>query len=521
MNAVSRRTVLLGLGSVGVLTAGGLGVLKATSDSSSGGLVAADGEDVRRAEKDRRPAGQRVVTADLRVQPARVSLGGLVVPTWVYGDSVPGPVIRANAGDLLQVKVDNRLETETSVHWHGIALRNDMDGVPGITQSPIKAGSAFTYEFTAPDPGTYFYHPHTGVQLDRGLYGALIVEDPAEPGAYDLEWIVVLDDWIDGTGTTPDDVLKELQAPNGSPNAGDMGGMDMGDDSAGMDGMDSGSMGGMGGMGSSGETMQSDLLGGAGDIAYPHYLVNGRTPDAPAILTGKAGQKARLRVINAASDTAFRLALGGHRLSVTHSDGFAVDPQATDAVLVGMGERYDVVVTLAEGVFPLVASAEGKKGQGLAVVRTGGGGLPPAEVQVPELSRQVVLSSDLVAAEAVRLPAKAPDRRVEVTLGGTMAPYRWTINGETFPDAKPLEISEGERVRLRFQNRTMMFHPMHLHGHTYGQVRGGARKDTSIVRPMQSVEVDFDATNPGQWAIHCHNIYHAESGMMTTVSYRS
>ena len=90
-----------------------------------------------------------------------------------------------------------------------------------------------------------------------------------------------------------------------------------------------------------------------------------------------------------------------------------------------------------------------------------------------------------------------------------------------FPDARPLEVVEGERIRLRFENRTMMFHPMHLHGHTYGQVRGGARKDTTIVRPMQTVEVDFDATNPGQWAAHCHNIYHAESGMMTTVSYRT
>jgi len=99
---------------------------------------------------------------------------------------------------------EGQLPAATSVHWHGIALRNDMDGVPGITQRPIKAGSGFEYAFTAPDPGTYFYHPHSGVQLDRGLYGVLIVDDPAEPGAYDQEWVVVLDDWLDGTGRTPD-----------------------------------------------------------------------------------------------------------------------------------------------------------------------------------------------------------------------------------------------------------------------------------------------------------------------------
>ena len=101
-----------------------------------------------------------------------------------------------------------------------------------------------------------------------------------------------------------------------------------------------------------------------------------------------------------------------------------------------------------------------------------------------------------------------------------MTSYRWTINGETFPDAAPLPVTAGERVRLRFVNQTMMFHPMHLHGHTFGLVDGSARKDTVIVRPMQALEVDLDADNPGQWAVHCHNIYHAETGMMTTLSYR-
>jgi FtsP/CotA-like multicopper oxidase with cupredoxin domain len=111
-------------------------------------------------------------------------------------------------------------------------------------------------------------------------------------------------------------------------------------------------------------------------------------------------------------------------------------------------------------------------------------------------------------------------RRLDAVLAGSMMPYRWTINGTTFPKTRPLEIASGERVRLRLRNRSMMFHPMHLHGHTFGLVGGGARKDTVIVRPMQSLEVDVDADNPGQWALHCHNIYHAEAGMMTVLSYR-
>lgn len=495
---LSRRRLLAGaLGTLGVAALGACG--------SSTEVVAAGSAAVRRAEAARRSAGQNVVTAGLTPQPVTLDLGGPLVKTWAYGDALPGPLLRATAGDRLRITVDNALPVGTSVHWHGLALRNDMDGVPGITQRSIEPGSDFTYDFTAPDPGTYFYHPHSGVQLDRGLYGVLLVDDPDEPGAYDTEWTVVLDDWLDGTGRTPDQVLEELTGPGGSEG---MAGADM-------EGMDDGSMSGMG------EAMTSPLLGDAGDIAYTHYLVNGRVPTAPVSLEGMPGQKVRLRIVNAGSDTAFRVALGGHRMTVTHSDGFPVVPVETDALLVAMGERYDVELTLADGVFPFVASAEGKAGQGLALVRSGSGRPPDADVRPAELDRMVLLGTDLVGTDAVRLTRQTPDRRHDLVLSGSMARYRWTINGKTFPDTTPLPIEQGERVRVRFTNMSTMFHPMHVHGHTFGLVRGGARKDTVIVRHMERVEVDFDADNPGQWAAHCHNIYHAEAGMMTTLSYRS
>ena len=267
------------------------------------------------------------------------------------------------------------------------------------------------------------------------------------------------------------------------------------------------------------ETMISSLLGGAGDVAYPHYLANGRVPASPQTLTGKPGQRARLRLINAGSDTAFRVALGGHRLTVTHSDGYPVVPSTTDAVLIGMGERFDVEVVPADGAFPLVASAEGKPGQTLTVVRTGTGPTPPEDSRPGELDRTVLLGSELVAADAARLSPKKVDRTHTLALGGGLGSYRWTINGKTFTESTPLPVSQGQRVRLRYINRTMMFHPMHLHGHTFQVAGGGARKDTVIVRPMQQVDIDFDADNPGQWVTHCHNIYHAESGIMVTVSY--
>jgi FtsP/CotA-like multicopper oxidase with cupredoxin domain len=513
LSDITRRSLLRGaLGLTGVLTLGGVAAC-----SRSGTAVDPASDAVARAEAARRTSGRNVVTARLTPRAVGVDLGGRHVQTWAYGDTVPGPLLRAKAGDLLRVEVDNQLSTGTSVHWHGIALRNDMDGVPGMTQDPIGAGETFRYEFTVPDPGTYFYHPHSGVQLDRGLYGVLVVDDPAEPGAYDAEWVVVLDDWVDGTGRTPDQVLEKLGAASGT---GDMGGMDHGSmsgmDHGSMSGMDHGSMGGMGG------GMHSGLLGSAGDVDYPYYLVNGRTPDAPVTLSGKPGQRVRIRFVNAGSDTAFRVAVGGHRMTLTHSDGFPVVPVSTDAVLIGMGERFDVTVTLEDGVFPLFASAEGKSGQGLAVVRSGAGRRAQGRsVRPRELSGQVLLGTDLDAADAVRLPQRAIDRQHDLVLSGSMAPYRWTINGKTFPDSEPLPVAEGERVRLRFANASMMFHPMHVHGHTFALRQGGTRKDTVIVRPMQLLEVDLDTDNPGQWATHCHNIYHAETGMMTSLSYRA
>lgn len=503
---LTRRHVIAGIAGAAGL-AGTAGVVAVAANRNTPKLVDPHAEAIHRAEMARQRPGAATVRATLTPRPVTLDLGGVMVDTWGYTEDAPAPLIRAKAGDRLRVDVVNELPVDTSVHWHGIALRNDMDGVPGVTQDPIGAGGRFTYDFTAPHPGTYFYHPHSGVQLDRALHGVLIVDDPNDAGRYDQEWIVVLDDWVDGTGRTPDDVLAALgDGTDGMHGGHDMPGVDHG---AGMP-MDGGSM----------ETMTSPLLGGAGDVDYPHYLINGRVPATPVTLTARPRQRVRIRLVNAASDTAFRVALGEHQLTVTHSDGFPVVPDVTDALVVGMGERVDVEVVVADGVFPLVAVAEGKTGQALAVVRTGGGRAPSAEVRATELDRRVILTNQLRAADNVRLPQREPDRTHDLVLGGGMEPYRWTINGKTFTDAEPLLAGEGERVRLRMINQTMMFHPMHVHRHTFALGDGGARKDTVIVTPHQTVTVDLEADNPGQWMTHCHNIYHAETGMMINLAYQ-
>ncbi|HYY81273.1 MAG TPA: multicopper oxidase family protein, partial [Actinomycetes bacterium] len=441
--------------------------------------------------------------------PAVVDLGGRQVRTWAFRGSVPGPELRARAGATLRVRLENGLPAPTTVHWHGIAIRNDMDGVPGLTQRAVAPGGRFLYEFRVPHPGTYFYHPHVGVQVDRGLYGVLVVEDQDEPGRYDREAVVVLDDWTDGVGASPDRLLASLRR-------GGMGEMD------GMDGMDG--MAGMGGMPGMGGGRVDPLGGDPGDIQYPLYLLNGRPPAAPATLAARPGQRIRLRIVNAGADTAFRVALGGHRLTVTHADGWPVRPVTADALLVGMGERYDVVAELGDGAFPLVAVAEGKGGRALAVVRTARGRAPRPDVRLAELGGRPLTVAGLRAADGAGLGRRAPDRTHRLLLAGDMATYRWTINGQTMGGAVPFEVRQGERVRLVFDNRSPMFHPMHLHGHTFqvrrqGERAPGPRKDTVIVRPGERVTVEFEARNPGRWMLHCHNAYHAASGMMSVLEY--
>lgn len=180
-------------------TAAAVGALAACTPTPA--WVSPTGAAVDRTERGRGGTG-RVVTATLTAAAATLDLAGTPASTFSYG-SIPGPVLRVQAGDTLQATLRNTLPVDTSVHWHGLALRNDMDGVPPLTQTATRPGESFQYEFIAPDPGTHWFHPHVGAQLDTGLYGVLIVEDPNEPLRYDDEWVIVLDDWLDGVTATP------------------------------------------------------------------------------------------------------------------------------------------------------------------------------------------------------------------------------------------------------------------------------------------------------------------------------
>jgi FtsP/CotA-like multicopper oxidase with cupredoxin domain len=188
-----------------------------------------------------------------------------------------------------------------------------------------------------------------------------------------------------------------------------------------------------------------------------------------------------------------------------------------------MAERYDVLITAKDGVFPLVALAEGKNARALALLRTGGGASPQDSVHPRELDGQIVPARRLVPHESVALCGRKPDRELRLRLTGNMRKFDWSFDHQPYSLEHRHPVREGERVRLTLINGTDMWHPLHLHGHTFA-LKGidavGARKDTSVVLPHRKLVVDFNADNPGLWMLHCHNQYHSESGMMTLLGYR-
>lgn len=411
--------------------------------------------------------------------PAEIDLGPLGTRTiWTYDGRYPGAEIRVREGDRLRAVVENGLPEGTTVHWHGIPVPNAMDGVPGVTQEPIPPGGTFAYEYTAGPAGTYLYHSHQGLQLDRGLLGPLVVEERSPHVAYDREYTLVLDDLLPGPP-------RPLAAR------------------------------GMGPMGPGG--------GGALGIPdYEAYLVNGRPPADPPALEVRSGERVRLRLVNPSGATAFHVAIAGHRMDVTHADGRPVDPVTVDALRIGMGERYDVVVAAEHpGAWAIRAAAlHGGPEPAYAVLRyADAAAARPPDGQVPEGLRggRLLQLDDLSAVEPLE-PWSEPDRAFDLVLSGGMMSSAWTIDGRAYPDAEPLEIRAGELVRVRMRNASMGLHPMHLHGHFFRV--GDVWKDTVNVPPgMSEVRFQFRADNPGRWFFHCHNVYHLEAGMARVVQY--
>ena len=512
------RLGTLGAGAVG-LGALGFGATACSSGTSGQQAVAAELDYIRptdpevaAAEAARATSGATAAFA-LAAGVGAVDLGGRIVNTWTYGGAAVAPELRLSKGDRVRVSVDNGLPQETTLHWHGIRIRNDMDGAAPVTQEPIGAdGGRFEYDFVAPDPGTYWYHSHSGLQADRGLFGAMIIEDPNDATGADADAVLVLDDWVDGLGTTPDAVLAALNPQvAGHGHAGHGGGpAEYSDADASVAQQ----------ITSAGHGDSVPLGGMTQHIAYPLHLINGRPPNDPAVVESAAGQRLRLRIINAAAETPYRFAVAGHELTVVAVDGFDVQPTTADTVILGMAQRVDVLVTVRSGAWPIVAKVEGRDGYASTVLRSHDAvPMPNLDVggNIPELNGRLVPESELRPTESVMLGKRDVDRdyRVELIQAGDR--YVWGMAG---PDAGRLVMKEGERIRITMVNSSPMWHPMHTHGHTFAVPSyGGLRRDTVNVLPGTELAIEFDADNPGEWMFHCHNAYHFEAGMTANLRY--
>ena len=431
----------------------------------------------------------------------RVNLGaGPDFIACTYNGQVPGPEIRVKEGEIIRVVLKNYLPEGTTIHWHGIPIVNAMDGVPGVTQQSVKPGETFVYEFEARPAGTFIYHSHVGYQLDQGLYGPLIIE-PAKPQeSYDREYSLVLEDWVmkDGGGIA----RTRRRSPMGR-------GM--------MGGMMRGHMGGI-------DTRGGPLL----EPVYDGYAVNGRVYPAIKPLEVKKDDRVKLRLMNVSSATIYYLQLAGHRLTITQTDGNPIKPVDTDVIRIGMGERYDVMFTADNPGYWLLAASEEGFGEGQLQIPIRYAGSRQKEPIRPGFNAglRMAVYENFQALNPVENSGADRPRFYEQFLSGGMHSPFWSINNQLYPATNPLVVRKEERVRLAYLNRSMMPHPMHLHGHFFRVVNPALprdrwiHKDTLIVDPMQRVDVEFMADNPGRWFHHCHNLYHMEAGMANVVVYQ-
>ena len=270
--------------------------------------------------------------------------------------------------------------------------------------------------------------------------------------------------------------------------------------------------------------MQMDL----NDIAFDAFLANERTLRDPDVIRVEPGGRVLLRIINAAAASNFIVDLGPISAKLVAVDGHAVSPVSGTRFPIAMAQRLDLRLTLpkGEGAYPLFAVLEGERKRTGVVLATARGRVVRLAENAAAKAPALGFDFEHRLRAAVPLTAKAADRSYAVELTGSMEKYDWGINGVSYGNDKPLMVATGERVEITMTNKTMMSHPMHTHGHFFQVVAlnnkrfTGAVRDVVLVPPMNAVTIAFDADNPGKWVFHCHNLYHMESGMMTTIQYQ-
>ena len=509
---------------------------------------------------------------------AMVSVDGRTTHAVAVNGSVPGPLLRLREGQNVRLSVTNDLDEDSSIHWHGLLLPAQFDGVPGVSFPGIKPRSTFVYEFPIRQSGTYWYHSHSGLQEMMGHYGPIVI-DPAgtDRAPYDREHVLVLSDH---SVTHPHSIYRNLKLQPGYYNEAKqtLAGLLAGQDQPAGERLDWAGM-----------LMDPTDISDATATTFT-YVVNGYGPADNWTALFRPGERVRLRVINAAGMTIFNLRIPGLALTVVGADGLDVQPVTVDELQIAVAETYDIVVTpTADTAYTIVAETIDRSGMARATLAPrpgmvapvpplrarplltmtdmgmgamGGGGMagmdhgsmdhdmrdgsiapqvkmgPGVQMISPmptdrtgepgtgltDVGHKVLTYRDLKAA-APNPDTRAPSRAMELHLTGNMERYMWSFDGVAFTDARhPIPFIEGERVRITLVNDTMMNHPIHLHGHFFELVTGhgdhAPRKHTVNVQPGGLVSFDFTADALGDWAFHCHMLLHMHAGMMRIVSVR-
>ncbi|MCP1500841.1 CopA family copper-resistance protein [Pseudomonas migulae] len=557
----SRRTFVKGLAAGGLL--GGLGLWRTPVWAVTG------------------PGEPQVLAGtdfDLFIGETPVNITGNPRTAMTINGGIPGPLLRWREGDTVTLRVKNRLKENTSIHWHGILLPANMDGVPGLSFHGIEPGGVYVYTFKLRQNGTYWYHSHSGLQEQSGVYGPLVIDaKEPEPFQYDRDYVVMLTDWTDEDAASLMNTLKK-QSDYYNYNKRTVGDFihDVSENGWASTVADRKMWAEM-------KMNPTDLADVSG--ATYTYLMNGQAPDSNWTGVFRPGEKLRLRFINGSAMTYFDVRIPGLKMTVVAADGLHVKPVSVDEFRIAVAETFDVIVEPALDAYTVFAQSMDRSGYARGTLAAkaglsapvpaldprplvtmddmGMGGMdhgsmgdmagmdhsamggmqshPATENDNPLVDMQAMSTSPKLDDPGLGLrnngrrvltysdlrstfddpDGRDPSRTLELHLTGHMEKFAWSFNGVKFSDAEPLRLKYGERVRIVLVNDTMMTHPIHLHGmwsdleDENGQFM--VRKHTIDMPPgsRRSYRVTADAL--GRWAYHCHLLYHMEMGMFREV----
>lgn len=524
---------------------------------------------------------QNVIRYDLTITDTLVNFSGKEKRAIAVNGQIPMPTLTFTEGDTAEIVVHNMLKEGTSLHWHGLYLPNKEDGVPYLTQMPIESGATFTYRFAIIQNGTHWYHSHSGLQEQLGMYGSLILlkkeDDPSfRKGIDDIPQVpIVLSEWTD---TKPENVHRMLH------NANDWGAIKKGTVQSYSEAIKAGHF-----KTKLGNEWKRMLAMDVSDVYYDKFLINGQNESQ--LSQFKGGDKVRLRISNGGASSYFWLNWAGGKITVVANDGNDVEPVEVDRLIVGVSETYDLIVRIPDDglAYEFLVTPEDRTKSASLYLGTGpfqlksrmpklkyfegmkmmngmmnmdgsmdDMGMEMAYQQMdmntvmyPEISgkatkkkaknkkemsmdmnnHSMMSSQDIVtlnyrmlkAPLPTNLPKDAPVKELRFELTGNMNRYVWSMDNKVLSETDKILIKKGENVRITLYNNSMMRHPMHLHGHDFRVLNGqgdfAPLKNVLDIMPMETDTIEFYANVEGDWFFHCHILYHMMSGMNRVFSY--